>query len=108
MTFSRKGRAVATVQGETATFGKNVANNTLYVSKHSDSLFHIDALAFAHTNQGIVFPVIQSRPRHAHTNNPAEDLLMEDAWRNRPQPLQPSSNELWRKGAPGHSMSCRT
>jgi hypothetical protein len=86
VTFSRKGRAIATVQGEMSTLVRTAVNNTIYVSKDPDGIYYIVGLGFANTNKGIVFPVIQSRPRVA-TSSAADNLLLEDAWRNSPQPL---------------------
>jgi len=82
--FSRKGRAVATVQGELSTFDRTVANDTLYFSKQTDGFFCINALGFAKTNKVVVFPVLRSRP-NAPNSNAAAKALMEDDWPNRTQ-----------------------
>jgi hypothetical protein len=87
VTFYRKRRAVATVDGELSTFDRTVTNDTLYFSKYSDGFFHINALGFAKTNKGILFPVHRSRP-NATNNTPMENTLMEDD-RNRPQSFPP-------------------
>lgn len=68
VTFSRKGRVVATVEGECATFDRSVPNDTLYLSKHPDGFLAVKALAFASSNKGIVFPVVRSHP------HPAQDI----------------------------------
>jgi len=85
VTFFRKGRAVATVHGVLSTFDRTVMNDTLYFTKYPDGFFYINALGFAKTNKVILFPVLRSRP-NARNNNPAENTLMEDDWRSRPQP----------------------
>jgi len=79
--FSRKGRVVATVRGECATFDRSVPNDTLYFSKDPDGSLAIRALRFASTNQGIVFPLVRSRP-HLPMDNPMGNLLMEENWLN--------------------------
>jgi hypothetical protein len=63
MTFSRKGRVVATVQGECATLGRSVASDTLYFSKRPDGYFAIVALGFAGSDKGVVFPLVRSHSR---------------------------------------------
>jgi hypothetical protein len=78
VTFSRKGRVVATVQGESATFERTVPNDTLFVGKHADGTLAVKALGFAGSNKGIVFPLVGDRPR------PAEDLPMGNAFGNEP------------------------
>jgi len=65
VTFSRKGRAVATVQGELSTFARSVSSDTLYFSKQPDGFLTISALVFAKTNKGIVFSVSRSHPHSA-------------------------------------------
>jgi hypothetical protein len=62
VTFSRKGRAVATVQGELVTFNRSVTVDTLYFTKHPDGFFFINGLGFAKTNRGIAFRTIRSQP----------------------------------------------
>jgi hypothetical protein len=83
VTFSRKGRIVATIQGESATFNRSVASDTLYFSKDPDGFLAVNALGFASTNKGVVFPVVRS---HAHPakNIPVDTTLMEESWRNLP------------------------
>jgi len=81
VTFSRKGRVVATVQGGCATFDRSVPNDTLYFSKDPDGFLAISALRFASTNKGIVFPLVRSRP-HPPTDNPMGNALMEENWPN--------------------------
>jgi hypothetical protein len=67
VTFSRKGHAVATVQGELVTFNRSVAVDTIYFAKHPAGFFSIKGLGFAGTNKGIAFPTIRSHP--LATNN---------------------------------------
>jgi hypothetical protein len=81
VTFSRKGRVVATVQGEYATFSRSVPNDTLYFSKDPDGFLAVNALGFASSNKGILFPVVRS---HAHPSRdiPLDNTLMEESLRN--------------------------
>jgi len=81
VTFSRKGRVVATVQAECATFDRSVPNDTLYFSKDPDGLLAISALRFASTNKGIVFPLVRSR-LHPPKVNPMDNRLMQENWPN--------------------------
>jgi len=83
VTFSRKGRLVATVQGESATLGRSVSSDTLYFSKDPDGFLAINALGFASTNKGIVFPVVRS---HSHPSRdiPVGNPLKEESWPNPP------------------------
>ena len=81
VTFSRQGRAVATVQGEISTFIRTVVNDTFYFSRHPDGCFYIRALAFAHTNKGIVFRDLRSHPNAAN-NSPAAKAMLQDGWPN--------------------------
>ena len=81
VTFSRKGRVVATIQGESATFNRSVASDTLYFSKDPDGFLAVNGLAFASTNRGIVFPVIRSHP-HPSTPTPVDNSLKEESLRN--------------------------
>ena len=81
VTFSRKGRVVATVQGECATFDRSVPNDTLYFSKDPDGFLAISALRFASTNKGIVFPLVRSR-LHPPNVNPMDNRLMQENWPN--------------------------
>lgn len=83
--FSRKGRVVATVHGELSTLARIAPNNTLYFSKQPDGFFAIEALGFAQTNRGIVFPV--RRPRsHVTNNNPAAPPSMDGDLHNGAEP----------------------
>jgi hypothetical protein len=77
VTFSRKGRAVATVPGELVTFNRSVAVDTLYFTKHPDGFFFINGLGFARTNRGIAFPTIRSQP-FTTNNRPANIQSMEN------------------------------
>ena len=81
VTFSRKGRVVATVQGECATFERSVPNDTLDFSKDPDGFLAISALRFAGTNKGIVFPWVRSSP-HPPKDNPMGNALMDENWPN--------------------------
>jgi len=81
VTFSRKGRVVATVQGDCATFDRSVPNDTLYLSKDPDGFLAIRALRFASTNKGIVFPLVRSRLRPPK-DNPMDNRLMQENWPN--------------------------
>jgi hypothetical protein len=81
VTFSRKGRVVATVHGESATFDRSVFNDTLYFSKDPDGFLAIRALRFASTNTGILFPLVRSRP-HLFEHNPMGNSLREENWPN--------------------------
>jgi hypothetical protein len=82
VTFSRKGRAVAVVQGELVTLDRSAARDTLYFTKHPDGFFYINGLGFGGTRKGIVFPVLKSRAKSL-SPNPQDDTLMENEWRNR-------------------------
>jgi hypothetical protein len=62
VTFSRKGHAVATVQGQLVSFNRSVTVDTLYFTKHPDGFFFINGLGFAGTNKGIAFRTIRSQP----------------------------------------------
>ena len=62
VTFSRKGRTVATVEGQVVNFTRTAAADTLYFSKSPDGSFFINGLGFARTNRGIAFPTSSSRP----------------------------------------------
>jgi hypothetical protein len=84
--FSRKGRVVATVHGELSTLPRRAPTTTLYFSKQADGYFAIDALGFAKTNRGIVFPVLRPSS-HVPTDNPAVNALMEDDLHNSAQPV---------------------
>ena len=75
--FLRKGRVVATVEGEAAVFDRSVPNDTIYFSKHPDGFLAVNALGFASTNKGIVFPVYPSRRRHAPEIQVGNGLLQE-------------------------------
>jgi hypothetical protein len=91
--FSRKGRVVATVQGEISTLAQTASNTTLYFSKQPDGFFAINALGFAQTNRGIVFPVLRPRSRAAN-DNPAADPWLENDLRNNAQPRP----QVYRRG----------
>jgi hypothetical protein len=86
VTFLRKGRTVATVQGECATFDRSVPTNTFYFWKHPDGALAIYALGFASSNKGVVFPVVQSR-RNSFNKAPLESPLMEQNWPDRTPPV---------------------
>ncbi len=86
VTFSRKGRVVATVQGECVTFGRSVSSDTLYFSKDPDGFLAIRALGFATTNKGIVFPVVRSHPQPAR-DVPLENWLVEESLRDPTPPV---------------------
>jgi hypothetical protein len=88
--FSRKGRVVATVQGECTTLGRSVPGDTLYFSKRPEGYFAIMALGFAGSDKGIIFPLVRTHPRSPQ-DTPAGDLLMEESWRSAPQPRPPIS-----------------
>jgi len=76
VTFSRKGRVVATIQGESATFNRSVDRDTLYFSKGPDGSMALNGLGFASTNKGILFPVVRSH-RHPAGNTSAGNSLFE-------------------------------
>ena len=84
--FSRKGRVVATVQGESATFNRSVSSDTLYFSKDPDGFLAVNGLGFASTNKGIVFPVVRSHP-HSTRNNTTSNSLFEQDWPNAVPPV---------------------
>jgi hypothetical protein len=86
--FSRKGRAVATVQGEVATLNKTSSKDTLYFSKHPDGFFLINALGFANTNKGIVFSTFRSRSNGANRNPTTNEPIKND-WLFRTRTLPP-------------------
>lgn len=79
VTFARKGRVVATVQGESTTFDRSIPRDTLYFSKQPDGFFAVQALAFASTNKGIAFPVVRSHP-HPAPDIPLGNSLMQGNW----------------------------
>ena len=79
--FSRKGRVVATVEGESAVFDRSVPHDTIYFSKHPDGFLAMNALGFASTNKGIVFPVFPSR-RHRAPEAPVGNSLLQESFRN--------------------------
>jgi hypothetical protein len=72
---------VATVHGDCAVFDRSVPIDTLYISKHPDGFVAINALAFASTNKGIVFPLIRFHPHHSR-ENPVDRTLIEASWSN--------------------------
>ncbi|MGO8732594.1 MAG: hypothetical protein ACLQVM_07365 [Terriglobia bacterium] len=86
VTFSRKGRVVATVQGERATFDRSVPSDTLYFSRDPDGFLAIKGLAFASTSKGIVFPVVRSHP-HPSGGAAVDNPLVNESWRNAPPPV---------------------
>jgi hypothetical protein len=77
VTFSRKGRVVATVQGACATFDRSVRNDTLYFTKTPDGFLAINALGFADTNKGILFPLVRSY-LHPPRDTSVDKMLMEE------------------------------
>lgn len=79
VTFSRKERVVATVQGAYSTLDRSVSGNTLYFSKQSDGFLAIYALGFAGSDKGIIFPVVRSHP-HPAQNLQVGNGLMEQSW----------------------------
>ena len=81
VTFSRNGRVVATVHGDCAVFDRSVPNDTLYISRHPDGFMAINALAFASTNKGIVFPQVRFHPHHSN-DIPVDRTLIEASWNN--------------------------
>jgi hypothetical protein len=81
VTFSRKGRVVATVQGIVVTFDRSVRGDTLYFSKQPDGYFTITALGFAGSDKGLIFPVARSHP-HPARDTPLDKSLVEDSWPN--------------------------
>jgi len=85
VTFTRKGRTVATVQGELMMLDRSTPNDTCYFSRQPDGFFAINALGFAKSDQAVVFPVRRSHRNPALTN-PAASVMMENEWRNRGQP----------------------
>jgi hypothetical protein len=83
VTFSRKGHAVATVQGECATFDRAVQGDTLYFSQHPDGFLAIRALGFASSNKGIVFPLVRSHP-HASRDAVEAGPFLQESWHHGP------------------------
>jgi hypothetical protein len=79
VTFSRRGRVVATVQGTCATLDRIVPGPTLYFSRRPEGYFAIAALGFAGSNRGIVFPLLRSRPRNAQ-GDPVGSAFQEEDW----------------------------
>jgi hypothetical protein len=86
VTFARKGRVVATIQGESATFNRSVASDTLYFSKGPDGSLALNGLGFASTNKGILFPVVRSH-RQPAGNTSAGNSLFEQDWPNAAPPV---------------------
>ena len=80
VTFSRKSRTVATVQGELVTTDSSTANDTLYFSTRADGSLCIQALGLANTNRRVVFPLAKPRKPAAQINA-ASKALMENEWR---------------------------
>lgn len=85
VTFSRKGRVVATVPGVVSKLDKPVSHHTLFFSKCSDGSLAVNGLGFAGTDKDIIFPVYPSR-RQNTTGAQVDPLLMEDLLRNSPPP----------------------
>ena len=83
--FSSRGRTIATVQGKLKKLDISAPNDTFYFSKQPDGVFAINALGFANTRRAIIFPAMRAGPKRPN-NNPATNLLFEDAWRSRPAP----------------------
>jgi hypothetical protein len=77
VTFLRKGRAVATVQGECATLNRSAQGDTLYFSKHPDGFLAVRALGFASSNKGIVFPLVRSHARASRESFVAAPIIRE-------------------------------
>ena len=82
VTFSRKGRVVATVQGLVSTLDKTLTHDTLFVTKHPDGFIAISGLGLAGTNRHIIFPVYPS-PRHHTTDIRPDIVMMEESLRSR-------------------------
>ncbi len=86
--FSREGRTVATVQGEFTTFDRSVTTNTLYFSKNPKGYFAINALGFARTNKGILFPSVRSGS-HRPADSTLDNLLVNRWWGESAAPVAP-------------------
>lgn len=65
VTFSRKGRVIATVQGVVSKLDEPTTRDTLYFHKHPDGFMAITALAPGGTDKDILFPLAPERPRQA-------------------------------------------
>ncbi|MGO8817557.1 MAG: hypothetical protein ACLQVG_23165 [Terriglobia bacterium] len=75
VTFSRKGRIVATVQGVVSTLDKIATHNTVFISKHPEGFTAINAIGFAGSNKDVTFPAYPSR------QDPPLDIQMQtDRW----------------------------
>jgi hypothetical protein len=87
VTFSRKGRVVATVHGVYSTLDKSVTSDTIYISKHPDGFMAINALGIAGSDKGIIFPAYRSHPQPAK-GAPMDSGMVEDIWQG-PRQLLP-------------------
>jgi hypothetical protein len=75
VTFARKGRIVATVQGVVSTLDKIATHNTVFVSKHPEGFTAINAIGFAGSDKDVAFPASPSR------RDPPLDIQMQtDRW----------------------------
>lgn len=61
VTFSRKGRVVATVQGVVSNLDKIATRNTVFISKHPEGFTAINGLGFAGSDKNVTFPSYPSR-----------------------------------------------
>lgn len=61
VTFSRKGRVVATVQGVVSTLDKIATRNAVFISKHPEGFTAINGLGFAGSDKNVTFPSYSSR-----------------------------------------------
>ena len=77
VTFSRKGRAVATVQGVVSTLDKIPTHDTLFVSKHPDGFIAINGIGFAGTKKAIIFRAHPSRRHHTTDIRPNIEMTEE-------------------------------
>ena len=82
---------MATVQGECATFDRSVPSDTLYFSRDPHGFLAINALAFASTDKGIVFPLVRFRP-HPLKDSLVGNSLMAESWHN----LTPSVSKVYK------------
>jgi hypothetical protein len=88
VTFSREGRTVATVQGKYTTFDRSVTTNTLYFSKNPNGYLAINALGFAGTKKGILFPLVRSGS-HPPVDSSLDNLLVNRWWGESAAPVAP-------------------
>ncbi len=63
VTFFRKGRVIATVQGVVSKLDEPTTRDTLYFHKHPDGFMAITALAPGGTDKDILFPLAPDRAR---------------------------------------------